>query len=184
MAESILSSLLSLAQFSIVSNDGTTVASNLKVVKTSIKYSSSPHRSIKEDGTTIVDAKVILQTNIMVSVYCETVDDLRQVNDLIQDRSKLYTIYSKGIVSPNMVMDGEIVKQTPDCLNSYPVDLRFEEVIIQNEKPQIVKQPSDSSVLPLGFASISTQATQTVSGLVSSVKAAAADATRAVTGLL
>lgn len=183
MAESILSSLLSLAQFTIVGNDGKQVVKNLKVAKTGIKFNSRPHRSVKEDGTTIVDAKVVLQTELTLSVYCQTVDDLRQVNDLLQNRSKLYRIYSKGVVIDNMVMVSEQVKQSPECLNSYPIDLKFEEIIIQGAKPSIVKQSSDSSVLPLGLASISVAAKQTVSDLIASVHAAAADASRAVTGL-
>lgn len=185
MADSILSSLLSQAKFSISvkAADGTStvIAPNLKVIKAAAKYMSVAQRSIKEDGTTFVDSKTIKQTEFDLSVYCETVDDLRQVNDLLQNRSKLYTIYSKGLVFENMVLDSEVVKQSPEVLSAYPIELKFKEMIIQNIQPLIVKQVSDASVIPLGFASITVPSSQTVTTFIASVKTAAADASRAVT---
>lgn len=183
MAGSILSSLFSTTQFTVVATDNSVKLSKLKVAKTSFKYTSRPHRSIKEDGSTVVDAKVVLQTALSITVYCETQDDLRQINNLLQNRGKLFSIYSKGIIIENVVMDSEDVKQSAEVTSAYPIELKFTEIIVQNKKPIIVKQSADSNGISAGLASITTQATQTVSGLVSAVKASAADLSRQVIGV-
>ena len=187
MAESIVSSLLSTTQFSVSYQDtdsGTkrTTAKNLKVIKVNFKFISQPHRSVREDGAVVVDAKTVMQTVIKLSVYCPTVDDLRQVNDLLTNRDKVFTVSSKGVVVENMVLNSETVRQNPDVISSYPIDLEFTEIIVSNAKPVIVAQAADAKTISQGLASIGAQAQQTVSGLVTAVKQNAANLSRQVTG--
>lgn len=187
MAESIVSSLLSTTQFVISYADADSGTSrvtvkNLKVAKVNFKFVAQPQRSTREDGAVIVDSKTILQTVVKLSVYCENVDDLRQVNDLLTNRSRVYTLSSKGILIENVVLNQEHVRQTPEVLSAYPIDLEFTEIIVQSKQPVLVNQAADAKTISQGLAAISAQAQQTVTGLVAAVKQSSADLSRQVTG--
>ena len=178
MADSILSSLLSQPQFNVTSDDGSSFS--LKVRKTSIKFSAIAHRHMKEDGSSIVDAKTIQPTEISVEIYCQTLQDVEQINDLLQNRTNLFTVSSKGLVFPSMMLDEETVKQSAAVISATPLTIRFIELLVQNVQPIIFAQAADSTLISNGFATLVGAANQTVSSLRSTIATAGADVSRVI----
>lgn len=160
MPNSILSSLLSKSSLSIVSSQtGLDIASNLKVARVRFRYRSTALRHMREDGTSIVDQRVILPAVVEIDVFCTTQDDLAMVNSALLDRTGVYTITSKGLVINNMMADEEQIKQTPDVISSNPVRLSFKQLLLQNgANPPQVEQAADSSLLKLGIQQVNSAA--------------------------
>lgn len=161
MADSILSSLLSKAALSIVGSsdsNGTNVARNLKVSRVQIKYSARAMRHMREDGVSIVDARMIDPIVIDLEVICPTLDELTAVNNLLMDRSNTYTFTSKSIVVNEVTADDIQVKQTPDMLSASPVKINLKQLQRQGgttvEVHQVVEQPADSSIFNRGIQTV------------------------------
>lgn len=171
MPNSILSSLLSKASLSIKSNaTGLDIATNLKVSRVMFKYCSRVMRHKREDGTSIVDARIILPSVVEIDVICETIDDLALVNAVMLDRTTVYTIKSKGLIIENMMSEVDAIRQTSDVISATPIRMSFTSLLIQgNSKVPSVQQPSDSSLIDKGLQDIS-QAVQGVQGLITNVQ--------------
>lgn len=168
MATSILSSLLSKAQLSIVSSStGLDLAKNLNVSRVGIKFRSRVFRHMREDGNSIVDARVLMPSVCEIDVFVATLDDLANVNSMMLDRTGVYRVTSRGLVLTNMMMSEESIKQTPDVLNASPVRIVFQKLLTQNaDTPPSVAQAADSSLLDQGI--------QTVSSTLNNAKTAVA----------
>lgn len=156
MANSILSSLLSKPALSIVSSlSGLNIAQNLKVSRVRFRYRSRVMRHMREDGTCIVDARIVMSPIVEIEVFCATLDDLAMVNSAMLDRSGVYTITSRGLVLSNMMADEEQVKQTPDVISANPVRMSFKQVLTQNgSNPPSVEQAADSSLMDKGIQQV------------------------------
>jgi hypothetical protein len=146
---SILSSIFSQALFTI--NGGANAAS-LKISKVHLKYTSSPMRHMKEDGSTIVDARIIRPVTISAEGFAPDLDTQTQINNIMLDRFAFYKIESKGLVFDNMMVDGQQVKQTPQVLSAAPIQISFKQVLTQNIVPVITAQSGDASMLDHGMA--------------------------------
>src|SRR6185503_20744839 len=106
MAQTILSSLLSPSSLSIVSSNSDLsldIASSLKVARVGIRLCSYVMRHMREDGNTIVDARIIQPTKIEIDVFCQSIDDLAMVNSVMLDRNSTYTIKLRGLIFDNMM---------------------------------------------------------------------------------
>lgn len=172
MPNSILSSLFSQAALTITNmGSGKVAAVNLKTIKVNIKLSAIAMRHIREDGSTIVDTKVIRPTIITIDAYCPDIDTLGQVNSILLDRSALYLISSKGIVLNNMMAQTEQIRQSPEVLSASPIRIMFKGAALQGQAPKIVAQPADASVLDKGMA-ILNSAKQTVAGIATKISTA------------
>lgn len=156
MAVSILSSLLSKASLSIVgSQSGIDIATNLKVVKVKFRYRSRALRHMREDGTSIVDQRVIVPAVVDLDVYCQNQNDLAAVNSAMLDRTGVYTITSKGLVITNMMSDENQIKQTPEVISANPIRISFKQLLTQGgSNPPSVAQAADSSLLDRGIQQV------------------------------
>jgi len=171
MPNSILASLLSKASLSIKSNaTGLDIATNLKVSRVLFKYCSRVMRHKREDGTSIVDARIILPSTVEIDVTCETLDDVALVNAVMLDRTTVYTIKSKGLIIENMMSEVDAIRQSADIISATPIRMSFTSLLVQgNAKVPAVSQSSDSSLIDKGLQDI-TQAIQGVQGLISNVQ--------------
>jgi hypothetical protein len=178
MAASILSSLLSKPALSIVSSQtGIDIATNLKVSRVRFRYRSRVMRHMREDGTSIVDQRVILATVVELDVFCVTQDDLAAVNSAMLDRTGVYKITSKGLIVQNMMSEENQIKQTPEVISANPVHIVFKQLLTQNgTNPASVEQSADSSLLDKGIQQLQTAAisVQTFTSNVSAQFATAA----------
>lgn len=172
MPSNILSSLLSKPSLSLVSSlTGIDTAATLKVKSVRIKYTSRVMRHMREDGTSIVDVRIIQPTGAELEIFCQTLDDLAIVNSVILDRSGVYTMKSRGLIVQNMMAEGEQIKQSADMISASPVRLTLSQLITQDAQlvtPQVA-QPADSSVIDQGIQSLNTVVSG-VQGLVANVQ--------------
>lgn len=176
MPSSILSSLLSKPSLSIVSSaSGLDIASNLKVSRVGLRYRSRAMRHKREDGTSIVDARIILPCHCEIDVFVENLDDLAMVNSIMIDRTGVYKITSKGLIMTNMMLEEQVIKQTAIVISANPVRLQFKRLLIQdNQSVPQVEQAADSSLLDRGIQSV-TSTLQSAQGAASQVFADAAE---------
>jgi len=174
---SILSSLFAKPKFSILIQSAggdvsLPVAPNFKVRQVTTRFVSRAHRHILEDGNTIVDARTIMSTQLIVEGFCPDIDTLAQITAIANDRLSLYKILSKGLVFDNMKMGSENIEQIPRVLTASPVQLHFEEQLVVGVQPIVFAQAADSSLIDRGFAALqeaTTTATAMATNAVSSL---------------
>jgi hypothetical protein len=184
MPTSILSSLLSKASLSIVnSQTGIDAATNLSVSRVGFKFRARAMRHMREDGTSIVDARILLPTTVEIDVLAPTLDALSGLNSVMVDRTGVNTITSKGLVLTNMMAEDQMIRQTPEIISANPVRIVFKQVLTQNNSaPPAVEQAPDSSLLDKGIQSVGA-AVQTVQGLANSVVSTVQDLAQEVINL-
>ncbi len=163
MADSILSSLRSKASLSIVNKSGTgdsqgqDVAKGLRVTRVSIRYSSRPMRHMLENGSSIVDARIIDQTTISLDVICPTLDELSIVNSMLLDRKSTYRVTSKSISVDETVCEDVGILQNAEMLSASPVRIKMRQLMRQGGNKdihQVVEQPADSSIFGRGIQTL------------------------------
>jgi hypothetical protein len=169
MSSSILSSLLSKSQFTVANADtGEQVITGVKIKRVVMRYLASIPRHMREDGTSIVDTRIIRPSIMAVDLICPTLDDVTQLTALVEDRQNLYTITSKGIVFNNMMAQSSINTQNSEMLSAAPYRVFFKELLRQGVDPVVCANAGDSDTVDGGFQIISS-VSNTVSGLYSSV---------------
>lgn len=169
MTSSLIQNLLSTSPFKLVnSTTGEEVVKGIAISRINIKLTSTPLRHMKEDGSTIVDSRIIQPTMITIDAYCKDNDLLTQANDVAADRSNFYTMTSKGIVIDRLMADSEQIKQSPDVMSAAPIRLSFKQIIAKKIKPVVFAQSANSSVINRGIAIINSAKT-TLANLYSSV---------------
>jgi hypothetical protein len=174
MASSILSSLTSKVSFSILNEMQQTYAvPNLKIVEVRIRYSSNNMRHRMEDGSYLVDSRIIVPMTIDITAICPDLDTQNQLTTLFADRSNSYTVTSKGLVFKHVMVDQEGLEQTPEMMSATPIKLSFKQVLAQGTDPVLAAQPADSSSVDQGYISLASTA-QTATGLFSAAYQSAA----------
>lgn len=168
MAASIFSILTSKPPLEIKSDEGV-FAEKLKVSRVSIHFTSTVMRHMKEDGSTVVDSRVIQPISLSVDGFCPDKDTLSAVNEIVTNRSRLYKITSKEIIINDMIAESDQIKQSSDFLSAAPVHLSFRQLLSEKKKKNINAQSADSSVVDRGMSMLNT-AKQTVSGLSDKIK--------------
>lgn len=168
MADNILSVFFDKAMF-VIGGFGGSKATALKISKVSAKFVSMPMRHMKEDGTTVVDVRILKPTTVVVETMCPDLDTQKQVNDILMDRNNFYFITSKGLVIDNLMLDHEQIRQTAEVLSASPISLSFKQVITPTI--EVTAQSADSSLLNRGMMALNS-ATQTVTGLYSKASSA------------
>jgi hypothetical protein len=153
MPNSIASSIF--AQAALVIKNSTTpgkaIATNLKPIRVHIRFTSTPMRHMKEDGTTIVDARMIQPTNITIDAYCPDLSTADQVNSILVDRSSFYSVSSKGLFVDQLMVDGEQIKQSPDATSATPTKITFKQVLTKNTQPIVFAQSTDATMIDRGM---------------------------------
>jgi hypothetical protein len=155
MAESILSSILSKASFRIHNqNLGVDTAKGLKVVKAVIRMSADPQRHLLEDGSTFIDTRTVKPIKLQVDVIAPDATALTQINEVASDRRNLYQISTRGILIPDMMIDAELMEQTPENISSTVIKLSFKQILIEHKNQTIVNNPANASIVDRGRALI------------------------------
>jgi hypothetical protein len=179
MANTILSSALSAPSLTVTSDQTSiNVASGCGVSKVVIKLRSKVFRHKREDGTTIVDARVLEPMVTEIDVFSPSLDSLTLLNSAMLDRNSTYTLKSRGLVLRNMMVNETSIKQTGDMISASPVRLSFKELLTQNQSSTgqtNVAQAADSTLIDKGLQTVSS-AVQSVQSLASSIAASAASA--------
>jgi hypothetical protein len=169
MAENIISSFL--AHSALVIKDvesGDVQAKGLKVGRVHIKLISSAMRHMKEDGSTIVDSRIIQASTVTIEAFCPDSATLKQVNNLLMDRANFYSVSSKGFILNNMMVEADQVSQTAEMISAVPIRIAFKQVVSKNIQAIIVAQSADSTLVDRGRSLLSSAA-QTVNDLYSKI---------------
>lgn len=160
MATNFISSFFSSAAFKLTnSTTGATAADGLKVSRVHIKLSSIPMRHMKEDGSTIIDSRIIQPTSVQMEAFCETLESFAKLNAVALDRSTFYSITSKGLTFENMLLENEQISQNPEVMSALPVKLSFKQVLTKSVKPIVFSQSADASLISRGMNLLSTAKT-------------------------
>ncbi len=170
MASNLISSFL--APSALVIKDaesGDVQVKGLKVGRVHIKLISAAMRHMKEDGSTIVDSRIIQPSTVTVEAFCPDSATLKQVNNLLMDRANFYSVSSKGVILNNMMVEADQASQSPDMISAVPIRIAFKQVVSKNIKPLIVAQSADSTLIDRGRSLLSS-ATQTVNEVYSKIK--------------
>lgn len=169
MANSILSSALSSASFSITNQTtGTNAATTLAVSRVTIRLRSQLHRHMREDGLTLIDARTIMATELDVDGFAPDLSTLEQINSVLSNRDDMFTITSKGVILSPMRLENLLVSQTPNVLSAAPVRVTFKQALAPAVAAITFKQAADSSLVDRGIAFLN-QASENVSSLYSKV---------------
>lgn len=171
MPTSILASAFAQPSFSLTDQIlGARVAPNMKIRHMSIRYSSRAMRHKREDGTSIVDARIIQPTRVMVECIAPDTATLEQITNVANDRANFYSITSRGLVFQYMRVQREQISQQHEFLTATPIKLVFVQQLVEFVQPVIFAQSSDSSLIDRGYtmlgqaaASVTQAAQQTVS---------------------
>ncbi|MBL1375644.1 hypothetical protein, partial [Acinetobacter baumannii] len=126
----IFTSLLSSRSFSIVDqNTNQLVAADLRISRVNTRFSSVGQRHMLEDGTTKMDSRTIHPMEIIIEVFCPSIDVVDQINQLLLDRDTLYKVITRGMVFERMMCTSEALNQTPDMISATPARLTFSQVL-------------------------------------------------------
>lgn len=144
------------------------VMTKVKVLRTKIGLSSTVMRHMREDGTSIVDSRIILPYTLEVEIICPDLNVANDVLTVLSDRSALYKVTSKGLVFDDLMMMYDSMHQTPENLSSTPTRIAFQQILLEGSKQAITAQPGDSSSMDRGITSlrdVATNAAQSVTDL-------------------
>ncbi|WNG73461.1 hypothetical protein 109_060 [Pseudomonas phage 109] len=149
----VFTSLLSSRSFSIVDqNTNQLVAADLRISRVNTRFSSVGQRHMLEDGTTKMDSRTVHPMEIIVEVFCPSIDVVDQINQLLLDRDTLYKVITRGMVFERMMCTSEALNQTPEMISATPARLTFSQVLVQNPKPIMFRNAGDSSIIDRGLA--------------------------------
>jgi hypothetical protein len=169
MATNLIESLFQTSSFLVKDEStGQSVIDSIKVSRVTIKLTSTPMRHMKEDGSSIVDSRIIQPTTVAVNAFCENIDSLNQINEVVANRSVFYSVSSKGVVLNRMMVESGQTKQSPEFVSAIPIHLVWRQVMSKESTPAVMAQTSNSSMIDRGMTVIG-KASKTVSGLVASI---------------
>ncbi len=158
MADSILSSVLSKAALTIVEvGKSTNLAEKLKVSTVTIKYKSRVMRHQKENGSTVVDVRIVDPVVVDLDVIAPSFDELGVLKNFLLDRKETFTLTSKGVVVKEVVCGAIDIQQNASMLSASPARITFKQFLRQGgprETHKIVEQPADSSVFNRGIQTV------------------------------
>lgn len=162
---SLLSDIFSSPMMKITNQTkGFDVLVPIRVLKTSIKFASRTARHMMEDGSSKVDQRVLLPIAIEIELISPSDDVLLQINEVLLDRTSLFTIQTRGLIVENMRADYEGLDQSPRNISSTPLKYSFVQMLYQGQVGSVSAQAADSSVVDRGMTIIS-KAKETVSNI-------------------
>lgn len=121
--------------------------SDIGVKLVSIKFSSKLMQNTSENGQPIIDSRVIMPTQISLSVLCNSVDKVDEVNSLLANTTSMYTIMSRGIKLEHFMLDTESMTQSEAMISATPMQISFKQVLLQDNGSPICAQSGDSSTI-------------------------------------
>lgn len=152
MASQIISQIINKPAISIKNEtSGVDVAKGLKVARVAIHLGSNVMKHQMEDGSTLIDSRVIMPSTAEVQAFCPNENITNQVNVAMINREAFYSLTSKGITLKSMMVESFQMSQTPDVLSATPVVIKFKQVPDKSIMPAITKNSSDSSLIDRGM---------------------------------
>src|SRR6202035_4294854 len=94
---SILSSFTSQASFKLLTLGTGQYLPQINVIKSKIRLPSKLMKHMSEDGSTIIDARIIEPAEVEVQVLITPQDQFMALNNVLNDRGAFYTIITKGL---------------------------------------------------------------------------------------
>lgn len=144
----------------------------VKPVSVTIKMTSTIMRHMREDGQTFADTRIIQPTSISIEGIAPDFNTIKQVNALLQDRTNIYNVTSKGVTVKQLMADSNQMPQTAQYLSAGQIKLEMRQVLTKSVEPAVCAQSGDTSLVSAGLSLLSAAAS-TVSGLVSKVSSVA-----------
>lgn len=160
MATSLIPAFFASASLQIKDqNSGLILATNLKTSKVSIRMSAEGMRHLMEDGSTLVDCRVLRPTKIIMDVICPDLDTLDQINEVLMNRTTIFQITSRGLIIPQMIIEGETIKLGPEMISATPIRISMQQFMLENVSPIVMANPADASLLDKGMGLVDTAKT-------------------------
>lgn len=170
MANSILSQFVSQSSFKLYSSTGASVLDGVKIVRVNSRLSGKLLKNMGEDGSEIIDTKIILPLNITVTAYADSNDAVAKINNLLQDINGRYDLYSRGLYFKGLTLANQQISQSPDYLSATPVNIVFKGIIRQGDGSIVTAQAGDATTIIGGIINTANLATD---GAISAATAAA-----------
>lgn len=165
MANSIFNQFLGSEKLIITNKvSNSQVISGVSVAEVNIKFSAQLLKNIREDGSPIIDGKIILPCVVQIKLYCTKIDDVEAINVLLNDINVLYSMSTRGIFIDNVMLERDELSQTSAVISAVPINLSFKQVLLGEDTAPVVKQTPDSNTIIGGIR-------QTVTSTVSDLEA-------------
>ncbi|QBQ77326.1 hypothetical protein WFH_00038 [Escherichia phage vB_EcoM_WFH] len=169
MAIDLLSYSLSNRSFKIRSfNLGEVSTLGWAIVNVKIRLQAKIFKNQREDGSYIVDGRVKMPRILTVTVIAQTKSASDAITKMLQNRSTIYTINSRGLIFERMVLQNNNFSQDADNITSQPIQLVFHEILTQQDVSIQTAQAADSTVIERGIAYIK-ETTASVTGVATKV---------------
>lgn len=169
MANSILNSLVGQSSFKLYSSDGRSVLSGVKVTRVVARFSGRLLKNIGEDGTPIIDTKIILPIEITVTGYADSQDAVSKINAILEDINGVYRLYSRGLYFERLTLASERLTQSSKVLSATPVDLVFNGIMRQDNIVPVTSQAGDSDTVIGGIVNTVEQDAEAAASKISSI---------------
>jgi len=138
---------------------GSVSLNGISVQKVSIRLNSSIFDNKKEDGSSIVDSRILLPITIEVQIFCSTLSAVEKINDILMDINSIYKITTKGITFDNLMLKNNDILQSDAMMSASPIKLSFMQRILQNNNNPTCKQSGDSTIIDYGISTVKSAAT-------------------------
>ena len=86
-------------------------------------------RHVEETGSTFVDSKIIHPYQVEITGFLSTILDLQSMASILADRSHYFTVTVNGTPWSNMVASDVSLDNSADAMDTYPVQLVFNQVL-------------------------------------------------------
>lgn len=169
MALDLISFGLGTSKFTITSfNLGPVSTLGWSILGVRIKLKSKLFKNQREDGSYIVDGRMLNPTELTVTLVAQSKSAVDTINSMLKDRSTVYTITTRGITFSNMLLQNQALSQSADNISSQPINLIFKQLMTEDVDLPTTRQLADSSVIDRGIAYVKETA-ESVTSLASNV---------------
>lgn len=127
---------------------------DIKSVKVALKFPSKVMYHLMEDGGAVVDQRILMPIAISMELIAPNEDTLRQVNEVLMDRTSLYSVQSRGIIVSDLRVDYQGIRQAPDIVSATPTSFQFTQLMYQGQDVAVTAQSGDSSIVDRGLATL------------------------------
>jgi len=127
------------------------VMPDFKTKRVNIRFPSNVMGHTMESGITKVDTRVIRPAQLSVIGYANDASTLLSLASMLSNRNTLYTITSRGLILPNMLLVTEGLAQSPEVISAAPIRLDFKQVFIEGIDSVVFAQAADTSLIDRGI---------------------------------
>lgn len=173
MANNILTALAGNVSFKLYSSDGISVLNSVYALEVTAQLSAKLLKNMAEDGTAIIDSKILMPIQVSVSVMANSTEAVEQVNSIFQNINGQYKLYSRGLYFEKLTLARESLTQSAAVMSATPIELVFNGILLENENYPVTAQSGDSDTIIGGIISTATEtaanATTLISGLANDI---------------